>query len=146
MGSELLADNYNMNGGRVNYKKIPEELRDMIGKTIRIIKGNWKGYIGILKKVTDKNAVIELSSKNKIVSVDLSFINPVKDDSSSSQAFSSTPRYNNSGAKTPAYYAQSPSMGVSSPNWNPNSTRKLLIIIININICFNFNENQFLKL
>ncbi len=51
MGSELLADVYNTAGGKVNIKRIPEELRSLIGNLVKIIKGNWKGYIGTLKKV-----------------------------------------------------------------------------------------------
>lgn len=134
MGSELLGDVYNISGGKVNIKRIPEELRKLIGELVKIIKGNWKGYIGTLKKVTDKNACVELSSKNKIVTVDLSYIQDLKEGSNTSvsninQSIMSTPR-SHAGIKTPAYYPQTPSYNPTSPKWNPSSTRKSYRIII----------------
>lgn len=123
MGSELLADSYNMTGSKVNYKRIPEELRKLIGNFVKIIKGNWKGYIGTLKKVNDKNASVELSSKNKTITVDVSCIAEVNSETDTSQNTMSTPK-SWGGPKTPAYYPQSPSFQPTSPSWNPTSTRK----------------------
>jgi transcription elongation factor len=134
MGSELLADVYNTAGGKVNIKRIPEQLRILIGNLVKIIKGNWKGYIGTLKKVTDKNASVELSSKNKIITVDLSFIQDLKEGTASNvsninQSIMSTPR-SHSGIKTPAYYPQTPAYNnPTSPKWNPSSTRKFLNLL-----------------
>jgi len=136
MGSELLADVYNATGGKVNIKKIPDELRSLMGKLVKIIKGNWKGYIGTLKKITDKCASIELNSKNKIVSVDLSFIQglneEIKNNSSNMNlSIMSTPR-SNVGLKTPSYYPQTRNSNPTSPKWNPCSTRIHILFIINL--------------
>ena len=125
MGSELLYDNYNISGGKVNIRKVPEELRKAIGNLVRIIRGNWKGYIGILKKVSDKNVAVELTSKNKTITLDLSFIQTIDEDGQAKSRGDnniSTPR-SNYGVKTPSYYPQSPTgVGMISPAWNPNSS------------------------
>lgn len=139
MGSELLADNYNITGSKVNIRRAPDEFKKSVGSLVRIIKGNWKGYIGCLKRVTDKDAYIELTSKNKTIHIDISSIQLVDGNNNSSNTSSqsnpwqsqSTPRSNMGmamGCKTPAYYPQSPSYGggVSSPGWNPEATRKNL--------------------
>ena len=107
MGSELLGDSYNMNGGKVNIRKVPEELRKAVGTYVRIIKGNWKGYIGVLKRVTDKNAAIELTSKNKTITIDVTSITPIDDNGQTlnrvENSFVSTPsRKRAAGASLPA--------------------------------------------
>jgi transcription elongation factor len=125
MGSELLSDN--MYHGKVNIRKPPEPLRKSVGTLVRIVHGNWKGYIGILKKVTDKNALVELTSKNKTITIDISFIQTIDDEGQAkgNMDFMNTPRSNYAGINTPAYYPQSPSYGATmSPGWNPVSTRK----------------------
>ena len=137
MGSELLIDN-DINsfgeGPKVNFKKIPDQYRKLIGKHIKIIAGNWKGYQGILVSVLDKRARIELHSKNKIISVDVNCIqdsqacanNNINNVSNSfNQSVFDTPR-NNPGLKTPTYYPQSPSFNPTSPKWNPAATRKII--------------------
>jgi transcription elongation factor len=102
----------------------------MVGKSVIIIKGNWKGRHGVLKNVNEKLASVELSSKNKVITLDPSFITELTED-----AVSGYPKYDNNnvamgtpranyGNKTPAYYAQSPSYNsISSPKWNPHATR-----------------------
>ena len=130
MGSELLvSDDMNFNGGaKVNFKKIPDQFKKLIGKQIKIVAGNWKGYQGILKTVMDRRARIELHSKNKTISVDVNCIQDLYGDinnnntnlnNSFSEAIN-TPRHN-PGLKTPTYFPQSPSFNQS---WNP-STRKI---------------------
>lgn len=135
MGSELL-DTHDINGAKVNFKKIPDELRKLIGYHIKIIKGNWKGYYGTLKRVTDRNVSIELDSRNKHVIIDLDGIQDVKENGYNNfstnrvESTISTPRSNFGGAKTPAYYPQSPTFNPTSPKWNnPSSTRNIFFII-----------------
>lgn len=124
MGSELLVDGIDVTKGKVNLKKIPDEIKSLLGKTIKIIKGNWKGYFGTLRNVTDKNAYVELLSKNKTITIDLSAIQSIDDDPSARRSdFMATPRSSNV-PKTPAYYPQSPSFA-KSPSWNVTATRKI---------------------
>lgn len=118
-----------MQGAKVNFKKIPEELRKLIGNTIKIIKGNWKGYLGVLKSVTDKIARVELTSKNKIISLELNAIADTNEGGFNSgsnirmESGFATPRSGMGGSvmKTPAYYPQSPSFKPNSPGWNPGT-------------------------
>jgi transcription elongation factor SPT5 len=127
MGSELLIDQ-NMNGGKVNFKKIPDELRKLVGRSVKIIKGNWKSYIGVLKEVNDKYAYVELSAKNKKVKVELSDIADMEEGgynnngnarSNLETSYLGTPRSYANNAKTPAYCPQSPGFNsISSPRWN----------------------------
>ena len=44
--------------------------RDLIGQTVRIIQGPFKGYIGIVKDATESTARVELHSSCKTISVD----------------------------------------------------------------------------
>jgi hypothetical protein len=132
MGSELLVDSGDMSRGRVNFRRIPEEYKKLIGGPVKIIEGNWKGYYGNLKNITDKNAMVELSSRNKIVTVSLSSIEDMDNNlkkNSNRMDYISTPRATMV-PKTPSYYPQSPSFNPTSPKWNPSATRNILIILI----------------
>jgi transcription elongation factor len=82
-----------------------------------------------LKAVNEKLASVELTSKNKVITLDPSYITELAEDALSgypkydNTAMMGTPKANH-GIKTPAYYAQSPSYNsVSSPKWNPHATR-----------------------
>ena len=46
--------------------------RDMklLGQTVRIIQGHYKGYIGIVKDATETTARVELNADCKTISVD----------------------------------------------------------------------------
>lgn len=44
--------------------------RDLIGQTVRIIQGPFKGHIGIVKDATGTTARVELHAYCKIISVD----------------------------------------------------------------------------
>jgi transcription elongation factor SPT5 len=56
----------------------------MLNKTIRITKGPYKGYLGIVKDVTDTMARIELHSHMKTISVDMSYLKEVSSHTESS--------------------------------------------------------------
>lgn len=53
--------------------------RDMslIGQTIRIAQGPYKGYIGIVKDATESTARVELHSSCNTISVDRSRLVPI---------------------------------------------------------------------
>ncbi len=42
----------------------------IIGKTVRVIQGPYKGYVGIIKDATDTTARVELHTTCKTISVD----------------------------------------------------------------------------
>lgn len=134
LGSELLIDNEGTRG-KVNQKFIPENIRNLIGKTVKIILGVWKGYYGIVKDVTDKLASIELSSKTKTVRVELNMIQDMQNDNAFSNRYDNvTPRAMIQ-PKTPAYYPQSPHPNnAQSPKWNPNATRKYYNHVFNYSL------------
>jgi hypothetical protein len=91
--------------------------RDLIGTTIKITGGPYKGNVGIVKDATETTARVELHSTCQTISVDRSHIANVgvltKDGSFSSYnrtpayaAGSQTPMY--SGGKTPMHGSQTP--------------------------------------
>jgi transcription elongation factor len=91
MGSEVIIDNndFGTNLLQVNVKEIPgtlfplpiENLRKLVGKSIIIIKGNWKGRHGVVRNMTEKLASVELFSKKKIITIDPSLITELTEDS-----------------------------------------------------------------
>ncbi len=42
----------------------------IIGKTVRVIQGPYKGYVGIIKDATESTARVELHTSCKTISVD----------------------------------------------------------------------------
>lgn len=78
--------------------------RELIGTTIKITGGPYKGNVGIVKDATENTARVELHSTCQTISVDRSHIAnvgvPTKEGSFSS--YSRTPGYN-AGSATPMY-------------------------------------------
>ena len=108
LGSEL----YNENEiGRINKKRIPENLKKLINKTVNIVKGNWKGYKGILKQATDKELLIELSAKQKTVKVNVGDIKEGMDGNNNivvNNDFGNNNNNNWNTISTPAYNPTTP--------------------------------------
>ena len=83
---------------------------ELIGKTIRINQGTYKGYIGIVKDAIGTTARVELHSSCQTITVDKSRICVV---GANGQAVgTSTPAY---GSKTPAYGSKTPLYGSRTP-------------------------------
>ncbi|KAK0085563.1 hypothetical protein PV325_004872 [Microctonus aethiopoides] len=93
--------------------------RDLIGTTIKITGGSYKGNVGIVKDATENTARIELHSTCQTISVDRSHIAnvgvPTKDGGFSSYnrtpAYTvggQTPMYARDGSKTPMHGSQTP--------------------------------------
>ena len=100
LGSELLIENSEK--GKVNHRKVPKNIKDLIGKTVHVIEGKWKGYNGILINADDKSIKLELSAKQKTISLPFTSIkegdvNSAKDNDEPSI----TPTLS---MKTPAYF------------------------------------------
>ena len=100
LGSELLIENSDK--GKVNHRRVPNDIKDLIGKTVHVIEGRWKGYNGILIDANDKYIKLELSAKQKTIQLPFEYIkdgdvNSAKDN----EGLSLTPTLS---MKTPAYY------------------------------------------
>ncbi|XP_041365560.1 transcription elongation factor SPT5-like [Gigantopelta aegis] len=81
--------------------------RDLIGQTVRIIQGPFKGYIGIVKDSTEATARVELHSSCKTISVDRTRL--------ATLTGGRTGGYSSSYAKTPTYGGQTPMHGSRTP-------------------------------
>ncbi|XP_073975889.1 transcription elongation factor subunit Spt5 [Rhodnius prolixus] len=115
--------------------------RDLIGKTIKITKGPYKGNVGMVKDANAETARVELHSYCKTISVGRGHIDvvgmPARDGSFTTYsrtpshggaqtpqyAGSKTPLYDGAGGRTPAYGGATPSHdGGRTPVWDPSST------------------------
>lgn len=99
----------------------------LIGKTIRINQGTYKGYIGIVKDSIESTCRVELHSSCQTITVDKSRICVV---GANGTAAGETPRTTNpsrtpmygsktplqSGSQTPAYGSQTPAYGSQTPS------------------------------
>ena len=109
LGSELLIDSSNK--ARVNRRRIPNDIKELMGKTVHIIKGEWKGYDGVLVGGNDKNISIELIAKQKTVELPFNYIladdaNSARDRNNDNNSFS-----NRKVMQTPAYYVNKDKWG-----------------------------------
>lgn len=113
----------------------------LIGKTVRITQGPYKGYVGIVKDATDTTARVELHTKCQTISVDLvrlsivdnqksvnrtpggSFATPVHTDGSKTPmggVGSRTPMY---GSQTPMHDgSRTPHYGSATPRYDGGAT------------------------
>ncbi|RUS84145.1 hypothetical protein EGW08_008119 [Elysia chlorotica] len=91
--------------------------REIIGQTVRIIQGSFKGYIGIVKDATESTARVELHSSCKTISVDRSRLStrtgPKPSGGQTSTYGGRTPSYGGQtpmygGSRTPLYGSQTP--------------------------------------
>jgi transcription elongation factor SPT5 len=90
----------------------------LASKTVRICKGQWKGYIGIVKDVTETHVRIELHMQNRTVNVAKDGVIDVGKDGKAatpmySNTFGSTMSSGFDGGKTPAYES---GLGAATPN------------------------------
>ncbi|XP_046987782.1 transcription elongation factor SPT5 [Schistocerca americana] len=97
--------------------------RELIGQTIKITGGPYKGNVGIVKVATESTARVELHSTCQTISVDRSHIAvvgaPTRDGSFSS--YSRTPAYG--GGQTPVYRdgSKTPMHGSQTPIYDAGS-------------------------
>ncbi|XP_042899207.1 transcription elongation factor SPT5 [Parasteatoda tepidariorum] len=94
---------------------------ELIGQTIKITHGPYKGHIGIVKDATEATARVELHSKCQTISVDRTRLAVVGGPSKGSvSSYSRTPIY---GSQTPMYGAGSrtPMYGSQTPQYESGS-------------------------
>ena len=104
LGSELLIESSEK--GKVNHRKIPNNIRDLIGKTVHVIEGKWKGYNGMLIDADDKSIKLELSAKQKTITLPFSSIK--EGDANSALDVEEPSIAPAVSMKTPAYFLKSP--------------------------------------
>jgi len=56
----------------------------LVHQTVRIIRGPWKGYIGIVKDCTDTTARVELHTSNKTINVERAIVTEIAPNASAS--------------------------------------------------------------
>ncbi|XP_029699430.1 transcription elongation factor SPT5 isoform X3 [Takifugu rubripes] len=89
---------------------------ELIGQTVRISQGPYKGYIGVVKDATESTARVELHSTCQTISVDRQRLTTMgaKRHSGMTSAHSRTPMYGSqtpmygTGSRTPMYGSQTP--------------------------------------
>ena len=101
LGSELFGENSEK--GKVNYRRVPNDIKDLIGKVVHVIEGTWKGYNGILIGANDKSIKLELSAKQKTIQLPFNYIK-AGDVSSAKENEGQSHTPTNITMKTPAYY------------------------------------------
>lgn len=111
-------------GGRGGRAGVSRD-REILGKTIKITGGPYKGAVGIIKDATESTARVELHSSCQTISVDRNHIAvvgaPAKDGSMTSfRTPNRTPGY---GSQTPQYHAGSktPLHGSQTPQYDLGS-------------------------
>lgn len=95
----------------------------LIGKTIKIVKGSYKGHIGIVKDAIGSNARVELHSDCRTITVSMQNIKPADGgnmpDTHLMYATRSTPSY---GSQTPSHGSRTPSHGLQTPMHDGSAT------------------------
>lgn len=86
--------------------------RELIGQTVRIRQGPFKGYIGIVKDATEDTARVELHSSCKTISVDKARLSTLTGPKAGTSAGGQTSTY---GGRTPTYGGQTPMYGSRTP-------------------------------
>lgn len=113
-----------MRGGRGGGGRVTRD-REILGKSIKITGGPYKGAVGIIKDATESTARVELHSSCQTISVDRNHIAvvgqplPTFTPSSSSRTPGRTPGYGSatpvySGAKTPLHGSATPQYDIGS--------------------------------
>lgn len=93
-------------------------MRDkFVGKEVLIIKGEWKGFRGRVKRADDKQAIVEISSKCKQIPIDKEWIILPPND----QDKATTRDDNTAGGRT-VYEAGKTPMPYNTPSYYPQSS------------------------
>jgi len=128
-------------GGRGGFRVTRD--REILGKTIKISGGPYKGAVGIVKDATESTARVELHTSCQTISVDRNHIAIVgvtgKEGSVSTygRTPARTPGY---GAQTPSYTAagsKTPLVGSQTPNWDTSdlTNHELEVLPRDLQLC-----------
>ena len=98
----------------------------LIGQTIRITRGPYKSYVGIVKDATDALARVELHTSCQTISVDksrIALLNQPKGGATDARVstpaynLAKTPSYMTHGSRTPMHGGMTPSYGAMTPSY-----------------------------
>lgn len=97
--------------------------RHLLGKSVTIAGGPYKGYVGIVKDVAGDVARVELHTNSKIIAVPRDRLVPVGGDAAAERRGDDTRFSTSSSARTPAWGAsKTPAWGATkTPAWNAGS-------------------------
>lgn len=104
--------------------------KTLIGQTVRVAQGPFKGYIGIVKDSTETLARVELHTNCKTISVDrgrLAIISGQDKAGGGATVYGHTPMYGSGqtpmyGNQTPSYGNQTPMYGNQTPSYGGSRT------------------------
>jgi transcription elongation factor SPT5 len=119
MDNETQLDGRSTNGRyNQNQKQPNKNVRvNLIGQKKKVVKGEFKGYEGIIQSINDNKARFELSARNKVISIPLDHLNINLEDKDAimnpTQPTSRTPMHRTS---TLSHYNPS---SIATPVYNP---------------------------
>ncbi|XP_064385499.1 transcription elongation factor SPT5-like isoform X2 [Halichondria panicea] len=82
----------------------------IIGKTVRVIQGPYKGYVGIIKDATESTARVELHTSCKTISVDRQRLSIISGQERTGMT--------SSWGRTPSFGSQTPMVGSMTPSYS----------------------------
>lgn len=107
-------------GGRGRGRGEDRRNTGLIGQTVRIVQGPYKGYIGIVKDATSTTARVELHTNCKTISVDISRLSTI----SGGRVGGASSRYDRTPmtGMTPSYGGRTPMYGSQTPLYDGSRT------------------------
>lgn len=123
-GRGKVSGNFKSNG----FKKFANRQKmDLIGKIVKVTRGNYKSYTGYVKKANDELAVLQLMSDGKIISIATEYLSVFEDKAmtlSSTKKHSAPSRKEPSEGrvKTPLYPPQTPMHPPQTPMYDGSQT------------------------
>jgi len=126
-GKDSRAKSLRLNGSAIMMTSKDKKRDPWIGQTVKITKGSWKGYLGIVKATTDRHLQVELHAKLKTVNIRRQCVKKTDkhggsldgDDGSRSTPGSTTPFGSRTpkfiGSQTPMYGSSTPFLGSATP-------------------------------
>uniref|UniRef100_A0AAZ3SE12 Transcription elongation factor SPT5 n=1 Tax=Oncorhynchus tshawytscha TaxID=74940 RepID=A0AAZ3SE12_ONCTS len=118
---------------------------DLIGQTVHISQGPYKGYIGVVKDATESTARVELHSTCQTISVDRQRLTTMgaKRHGGMTSTHGRTPMYGSqtpmygTGSRTPMYGSQTPLHDA----WDPNNPNTPVVKPLTCSSCFRADDD-----
>merc|ERR1719242_1110460 len=107
---------FRLNGSTIMMANSKRFKDPWIGETVKITRGSWKGYLGIVTHATDKHLKVELHARKKHVNVKRESVKKTDKNGRASGDGSSTTPSPHSGGRTPRL------LGGQTPHYHGNAT------------------------
>jgi len=88
---------------------------EMLGKTVKLIKGQFKGHMGIVVEATDTHVKVEMATRHKKITVERAKVKVVGDRNGAFDGDSTTRESDSSFLKTPVRANQTPLYAAQTP-------------------------------